>query len=121
MKNENSESALQIRAEEIHQLVPKRTQDKTTIAVTRAIKPDGGTVYVVSSSERRLRPDQRKALKENEIAAHGPGHAEVTGVNCTIEQGWIPQAIAASRPICSHCKEFLSKKNVSPESPLKSQ
>ncbi len=103
------------RAKEIHKAVPEATQKRTTIAVT---KTKEGPI-IVSSSERRLRPAQRKMLRENELEGTGDGHAEVTGVNFAKSSGLTPTGTAASRPICSNCQDFLNKNAIEPLSPLK--
>jgi hypothetical protein len=103
------------RAKEIHQAVPEPTQRRTTVAVTETKE---GT-RVISSSERRLRPAQRKLLKKGEVEGVGPGHAEVTGVKASKEIGLKPTGTAASRPICNNCAEYLGKEGVDPLSPLK--
>jgi len=103
------------RASEIHKAVPEATQRRTTIAVTET--QEG--VRVVSSSEKRLRPAQRKLLGKNEVEGVGLGHAEVTGVNHARGAGLNPTGTAASRPICSGCQGFLKDQNVKPLSPLK--
>lgn len=108
--------ALGARAREIHSLVGgTRTQNATTIAVTETRE---GT-RVVSSSERRLRPAQRQALRAGEVEGRGVGHAEVTGVNAAKEKGLTPKATGASRPICPACAKFLEREKVKPTSELK--
>ncbi|MEZ5479445.1 MAG: hypothetical protein R3E95_18760 [Thiolinea sp.] len=116
-KQTNHVSNAEDRAKQIHNALPKVTQDKTTISVTET--KEG--INIVSSSEMRLRPVQRKLLNENEVAAKGKGHAEVTGVNTIKEMGLTPTGTAASRPICDECKDFLKKEGVEPLSPLKNQ
>ena len=54
---------------------------------------------VVSSSENALRPAVKAFLKDGEVAAKGPGHAEVTGVNAAKQMGLTPTGAAASRGI----------------------
>ena len=103
------------RASEIHKAVPAATQNRTTIAVTKTAEG----VRVISSSERRLRPAQRRLLRENEIEGVGAGHAEVTGVNHARGAGLNPTGTAASRPICNNCQDFLKQEGINPLSPLK--
>ncbi|WP_153559448.1 RHS repeat-associated core domain-containing protein [Roseimaritima sediminicola] len=103
------------RATEIHQAVPAATQRRTTVAVTETAQ---GT-RIVSSSEKRLRPAQRRLLGPNEVEGVGLGHAEVTGVNAAGSQGLTPTGTAASRPTCPSCDEFLQQNKVAPLSPLK--
>ena len=103
------------RADEIHSALGKVTQDKTTTAVTETAEG----IRVVSSSERRLRPAQRRMLQKGEIEGIGPGHAEVTGIEAARSAGLTPTGTAASRPICSQCAETLAEEGVAPLSPLK--
>lgn len=76
-------------------------------------------ISVVSSSEKRLRPAQRKLLGKNEVEGIGFGHAEVTGINHARGAGLNPVGTAASRPICSGCQGFLKSQGVKPLSQLK--
>lgn len=103
------------RANQIHKAVPTGTQSRTTIAVTDTAE---GT-RIISSSEMRLRPAQRRLLQPGEVEGIGLGHAEVTGVNAARRMGLNPIGTAASRPICQGCQGFLSEQGVAPLSPLK--
>jgi len=103
------------RAREIHRAVGEGTQGRTTIAVTETTQ---GT-RVVTSSERRLRPAQRRMLQEGEIEGVGPGHAETTGVNAAEGAGLTPTGTGASRPICPTCATELEQRGIEPLSPLK--
>ena len=105
----------QQRAQQIHEAVPEGTRNRTTIAVTETSEG----VRVVSSSEARLRPAQRRMLGPNEVEGTGPGHAEVTGVNAARVRGLTPTGTAASRPICANCGRFLSDHGIAPLSPPK--
>lgn len=106
----------QVRAKELHALVGARTQRATTVAVTDT--KEG--VPVVSSSERRLRPGQRAALRHGEeVEGVGRGHAEATGINTAKQRGLTPTGTAASRPICADCAKLLESQKVRPLSPLK--
>src|SRR5205823_1665183 len=105
----------QARATQIHQQVPAATQSRTTIAVTETAEG----VRVVSSSEHTLRPAQRAALVPGEVAASGVGHAEVTGVRAAQSMGLTPVGVAASRPICPECADFLRGLGIEPLSPEK--
>ena len=95
--------------------MPEGTQSRTTIAVTETAE---GT-RIVSSSEKRLRPAQRKLLQNGEVEGVGLGHAEVTGINAARGAGLSPTGTAASRPICQSCQGFLTEQGVNPLSPLK--
>jgi|GEM_PF-1884966 len=114
-KESNVTKSAADRASEIHKAVPEATQRRTTIAVTET--QEG--VRVISSSEKRLRPAQRKLLGKNEVEGVGLGHAEVTGVNHARGADLKPTGTAASRPICSGCQGFLKEQNVKPLSPPK--
>ena len=103
------------RATEIHRALSESTQQRTTAAVTETAEG----VRVISSSEKRLRPAQRKLLRPNEIEGVGLGHAEVTGVNAARNAGLTPTGTAASRPICPNCDDFLQQNGIQPLSPLK--
>ena len=103
------------RANDIQKAAGPGRQGRTTTAVVETAE---GT-RVVGSSEPNLRPAQRDALVGGEVAASGPGHAEVTAVNAAREMGLTPTGVAASRPICSGCADFLKKEGVEPLTPLK--
>ncbi|EJF99013.1 filamentous hemagglutinin family outer membrane protein [Flavobacterium sp. F52] len=109
------------RATEIHQAVPKVTQDKTTIAVVEATDSKGKAVNIVASSEPRLRKAQREMLKSNEVAASGKGHAEVTALNYAEQNGFNVFSIGVSRPICNDCAVWINNAGVTPTTPLKNK
>lgn len=110
---------LQQRADEIHAVLDPRAQRARTTAVTEAVGPDGSITRVVSSSERRLSPAQRRALGAGEVEGVGVGHAEVTGVEAARRMGLTPTQTAASRPICPNCASTLESSGVAPASPLR--
>jgi RHS repeat-associated protein len=103
------------RAQEIHQAVGKVTRTKTTISVVETAEG----VRVVGSSEKRLRPAQRKLLKKDDVAAEGSGHAEVTAIQQAEKLGLTPTGVAASRPICATCQKLLQDKGIAPLSGVK--
>jgi len=107
--------SLEARAKELHGLLDPRAQRMRTTAVTET---EEGVTYV-SSSQNTLSPAQRAALKPEEVAAEGAGHAEVTGINAARQAGHTPTQTAASRPICPTCAEKLKQESVKPASPLK--
>jgi len=109
------------RADEIQAALRGLTRDKTTTAVTRAVDKDGNIVDIISSSENKLRPEQRALLRPGEIEGVGPGHAEVTGLNTAKQSGLTPIETGASRPICPNCAQTLKNENVKAASPLKKQ
>ena len=108
-------SSAEIRAREILEAVPEPTQGRTTIAVTETAE---GT-RIISTSEGRLRPAQRRLLGPNEIEAVGPGHAEMTGLNTAADLRLTPTGTAASRPICEPCAGSMSQRGVDFLSPLR--
>lgn len=65
-------------------------------------------------SEGRLRPAQRNALKDGEVAGKGvPGvHAEVNGVNSARTMGLTPTSVSPSRPACPGCQSAMKQENV---------
>jgi len=109
------EEAAAVRASELAGALGK-SADFTTTAVTET---EEGVRVISSSEPRGLRPAQRAMLREGEIEARGGGHAEVTGVNKAREMGLTPTGVAASRPICPACVQFLRSLGVEPLSLLK--
>lgn len=107
------------RAAEIHGEVPAATQRRTTIAVGEGTDASGNSVRVVGSSEARLRPSQRAALKGGEIEATGKGHAEVTVLNFAKANDIKVQSVGASRPICFNCAWTIQANGVAAVTPLK--
>ena len=103
------------RASEIHGTLNAGTASRTTTAVTETSEG----VRVVSSSELRLRPAQRAALRAGEVEGTGPGHAEITGINAAESMGLTPTGTAASRPICTNCAQTMQQRGIAPLSPLK--
>ncbi|NMT34281.1 hypothetical protein HGQ62_06525 [Stenotrophomonas maltophilia] len=109
IKEAQAGSAL-VRAKEINGALKSFTQTKVTTAVTET--KEG--VRVVTSSEGRLRPAQRNALKDGEVAGKGvPGvHAEVNGVNSARTMGLTPTSVSPSRPACPGCQSAMKQENV---------
>jgi RHS repeat-associated protein len=103
------------RANEIHGLLDPRAARSRTTAVTETKE---GT-RIVSSSNRRLTPAQRAALRKGEVEGVGPGHAERKGVSAAKKMGLTPTGTAASRPICPECAAAVKAENVRPLSPQK--
>ena len=108
-------ASLEARAKELHGLLDPRAQRMRTTAVTETKE---GVTYV-GSSENALSKAQKAALKPGEVAAEGPGHAEVTTINAAKQAGHTPTATAASRPICPSCAQTIKQEGVTPASPLK--
>ena len=114
-RGDGAASTAKERADELHGMLDPRAQNHRTTAVTETAE---GT-RVVTSSQRRLSPDQRRALGPGEVEGVGVGHAEVTGVEASQQMGLTPTATAASRPICPDCAEALRQADVKPASPLR--
>ncbi|HLJ87177.1 MAG TPA: RHS repeat-associated core domain-containing protein, partial [Candidatus Angelobacter sp.] len=92
-----------------------KTKNFVTIAVTET--KEGTTI--VSSSENALRPAVRGLLREGEVAAEGPGHAEITGARTAEQMGLTPTGTAASRGICQGCWDYLKAAGIKALSALK--
>ncbi len=107
------------RAKEIHSSLPKATQNRTTTSVGEVANSNGTTTRLVGSSEARLRPAQRAALKPGEVEVKGVGHAEQTVVNHAKSNGMKLTKVAASRPICTPCEKAIINAGAAPASPLK--
>ncbi|MBX2801357.1 MAG: HINT domain-containing protein [Myxococcales bacterium] len=105
----------QQRADELHGVLDPRAQSSRTTGVTET--EEG--YRLVSSSERRLAPAQRDALKPGELEAIGDGHAEVTGWEDGIRQGLTPTGTATSRPHCPNCGAHMDATDVQPLSPMR--
>lgn len=100
------------RAQQIHRLAPNLiTRRQTTIAVVDAVDDVGNVVRAVASSERALRAQQLAALVEGEIAVTGPIgiDAEIKALTAIQQLGLHPVSVAASRPICPQCQEYIQK------------
>jgi RHS repeat-associated protein len=86
-----------------------------TLAVTDTLE---GT-RVISSSSKTLEQSVIKQLQQGEVGVGGIGHAEVTGVEGARALGLTPTGVAASRPICSSCADYLNGQGIPPLTPLK--
>jgi len=108
-KGSQATSAL-TRAKEIQGALKPATQNRVTTAVAET--QEG--VRVVGSSEGALRPAQRAALQEGEVAAKGARgtHAEVNAVNGARAQGLTPTSVSPSRPACTNCQEAMKKMDI---------
>jgi hypothetical protein len=110
---------LQQRVRELHMVLDPRAQRARTTAITEAVGPGGAVTRIVTSSERRLSPVQRRALAAGEVEGVGAGHAEVTGIAAARELGLTPTQTVASRPICPTCASALDSQGVVAASPLR--
>lgn len=110
---------LEERAAEIHGVLNKITQTKTTVAAAEVIAADGQTQIWIASSEKLLRPAQRAMLKTGEVAMKGVGHAEATIINAAKNTGATVLRVAASRPICPACAASINNAGATPASVLK--
>ena len=81
--------------------------------------PDGSETIIVATSEPRLAPVQLAGLTAGEIAAEGPGHAEVTALRTAMDLGLQPFEVAAGRPICPACALAIEAAGALAVSPLK--
>lgn len=111
--------SLDSRAKAIHSALPEATQRRTTTAVGTVRNSDGSRSTLVASSENRLRPAQRNALRSNEIEVKGKGHAEQTIINHAQMNNQKVLRVGASRPICASCERSIKQAGAKPASPLK--
>ncbi len=109
------------RPKEIAGVLSQRTQNSTTTAVGTAQNADGSTTTLVASSEGRLRPAQRAALRPGEVAVVGERgvHAEVNLLNAARRNGSTLTEVAASHGICPSCAQLLKDAGVVLRSALK--
>ncbi|MCB1157408.1 MAG: hypothetical protein H7A25_16355 [Leptospiraceae bacterium] len=97
------------RAISLHSLIKHLfTRNKNTTAVLNTKEK----ISIVGSSEKRLRPEVRAGLKENEIEATGPGHAEEKVIKKAEIEKLHPTEIGVSRPICLDCKSLILQKDI---------
>ncbi|WP_344810207.1 RHS repeat-associated core domain-containing protein, partial [Chitinophaga oryziterrae] len=111
--------SLATRAKDVHDALPLQTQSRTTTAVASATTSEGENVTLVASSEPRLRPAQRAALRPGEVEVKGMGHAEQTIINHANANGMKVNEVAASRPICPSCAAAINNSGAKPASELK--
>jgi RHS repeat-associated protein len=107
------------RAEQLHDALDPIAQSRRTTAVVEAVDASGNVTHIVASSENSLSAAQRAALGPGEVAARGPGHAEVTALNAAQQMGLTPVNVAASRPICANCAQAINNAGATPVTPLK--
>ena len=63
---------------------------------------------VLAGGGRDLSREQRALAQEGDLLPRQAGaHAEVTAVEGAKAEGLTPEGIAASRPFCAECTEFL--------------
>jgi RHS repeat-associated protein len=95
---------LEARAGELQGALDPLAQNRRTAA---ALGTHEGT-DVLAGGGRDLNPAQRALAGEGDVLARSPGaHAEVTAVKGAQGVGLTPQGIAASRPFCPDCVNFL--------------
>ncbi|MDW8215028.1 MAG: hypothetical protein RMJ55_15850 [Roseiflexaceae bacterium] len=109
---------LKQRADELHRLLDSYAQDRRTTAIVRGER-DGQQIDIVASSNPRLDPRQRAALRPGEIEAYGEGYAEVTALEYARQHGITPQQVAASHPICPACAQRIAESGARPVNPLR--
>ncbi len=99
-----------VRANEVQSVLNPRTQR----AVTTAVAETEEGVRVFGSSEGALRPAQRAALTDGEIAAKGERgvHAEINAVNGAREAGLTPTSVSPSRPACAGCQKAMEEEGI---------
>ncbi len=94
---------LETRVAEVHGALDPIAQTSRT---TAALGTREGTT-VIGGGVRDLSPAQRALVREGEMMAGGPGHAEVTTVLGARGAGLTPQEIVTSWDICPACQTFL--------------
>jgi hypothetical protein len=108
----NGQASLQQRAQEIHEKQATFAQSKTTTAVGEGLTENGEKVRLVASSNARLSPAQRAALKPGEIPINNKAlnlksrikvHAEQKITRYAILKNINLAAVAPSRPACPSC------------------
>jgi RHS repeat-associated protein len=113
---------LKARVDELHRLLGRVAGKMRTTAIVRAVRPDGSVVDIVASSEKRLDPEQRLALKTNEGEIEAltglKGHAEDKALTTAELHGYQPLEVAASRDICPDCAAEGASQGAIPVSPL---
>ncbi|QHS63724.1 RHS repeat-associated core domain-containing protein [Chitinophaga agri] len=123
LKSPPTDAMMRARADELAEMYGSSKGWKT-VAVAHAIDPKTGDHFlVISASDNHLRPVIREDAidaSKGEMRAHGKGHAEVTAINFAEGKGLKVESVAASRPICGNCEDFIKKKGVRPASDLKS-
>jgi RHS repeat-associated protein len=111
------------RAQDIHGALHPRAARARTTSVIHALKPDGTSVKVVSTSgKRNLTRAQKNRMQNNEEAAPSSRlfsrHAEVNGLRHIRRQGYTPLAGAASRNVCFRCARIFSFFGISIRGPV---
>jgi RHS repeat-associated protein len=107
------------RVRDIHNALDPIAQSRRTTAIVEAVDSSGNVTRIVASSENSLSAAQRAALRPGEVAATGPGHAEVTALNAAQQMGLTPVNVGASRPICPSCAGAIQNAGATPVTPLK--
>ena len=103
-------------ANEIHSVLDPIAYDMRTTAV---LQTEEGTEIAAGGASHDLTPAQRaRAAQLGLQTARMPGaHAEVTALQHALQNGFTPDALAVTRPICPACQaaiESTGGKVVSP-------
>ncbi len=99
------------RAKEIHDVITNKiAHNMSTIAVLTT----NSEVVIVGTSESKLRNEQRKILKENELEAESitGNHAEENAIAEAKKQHLTGIEIGVSREICIDCQELIEKEEI---------
>ena len=96
-------AALEARAREIHATLGARAQNHRTTAVLSTNEKT-----IVGGGRIDLKRKQINLLRDDEVPAALPGaHAEITVLWKAFARGYIPRALATSRPMCSECRPLI--------------
>jgi tRNA(Ile2) C34 agmatinyltransferase TiaS len=87
--------------------------------VTLAVTETKEGLRVISSNTKKPQESVAQLLQSGEVAGAGRGHAEIAGVEAAMALGLSPTGVAASRPICPSCAEYLRSRGVVPLSALR--
>ena len=91
--------ALSARAAQVHGVLDPIARNRRTAAI---LETDAGVT--VASGVRDISPVQRAQLLDGEIELRHPRlHAEDTLLTRSLEQGWRPRRLVASRNFCPNC------------------
>ncbi len=100
-------AALAGRAQEIHGKLDPVARNMRTTAVAEVKDAAGASQRLVASSSRTLTPAQQVALKPNEAALRGVGHAEAKVLQAAKENNLTVRAVATTRQMCPTCQQAV--------------